>query len=68
MDRFLMLNFVARYEGEQIQTCQRDDKFIMIVPGHMFLIKKENDGSVLTTESYKNSNKINITKYYKNTK
>ena len=65
MDRFLMLNFAAIHDGEEIQTCVKDDKFIMVAPGHKFLIKRELDGSVLSTESIENDlRKIKITKYY----
>lgn len=65
MDRLLTLAFVSEHDGQYIETINNQGKSIIKSGDHMMLIKKEEDGIVLTTEAY-DKETVFIRKYYPN--
>jgi antitoxin component YwqK of YwqJK toxin-antitoxin module len=65
MDRLLTLAFVAEHDGQNIEKINHEDKFVLKSADHFILIKKEENGIVLSTETY-DKDHVLIRKYYPN--
>jgi antitoxin component YwqK of YwqJK toxin-antitoxin module len=64
MDRLITLSFVASNEGKEIKTTSRDNLFVMETDTECMLIKKNPDGTVITSSQTKNEEKILNHVYY----
>ncbi len=67
MDRFLILSFVASHEGDEIRTLSKDSStFIMETNTESMLVKKEDNGSVISSLRTKENPTVINHVYYPN--